>query len=123
MNAAVSKERGKEKKCVLHDVYAYCSQEEDGCFLGNASVVSEIIMHDTGDVDFVHVDADVITLPLQKVGKSREITSKKKEYAVFFGVVRPMEQEDCCVYAVNEVLPQNSGRLLVTQQCSLARRS
>lgn len=29
-----------------------------------------------------------------------------------FWAVRPMEQVDCCVYAVSAALPQNSGRLL-----------
>lgn len=66
------------------------------------------IMRDTGDVS---VDADVITLPLKNVGKSREIT-QKKEYAVQFWAVRPLEKVDCCVYTVSEALPQNPGRLL-----------
>lgn len=66
------------------------------------------IMHDIGDVN---VDADVITLPLKKAGRSREITPKK-EYAVQFWAVRPLEQVDCCVFTVSEALPQNLGRLL-----------
>lgn len=46
--------------------------------------MSETTTCDTGDVvlELVNIDADVITLPPKKVGKSREITLKKKEYAV-----------------------------------------
>lgn len=118
--------RGKKDVILCVCVCVCCNQDQDECLLGECLyVMSESIMHDTGYIvlNLVNVDAEIITLPPKKVWKNREITPKKKEHAIQFWAVIPMEQVDCCVYTVREALPQNSGRLLGEPQYSLAERS
>lgn len=69
MSVAACKEREREKKDVILDVCACCSQDQDGCVLGEClSMMSETVMCNTDVVlDLVNVDADVITIPPKKV--------------------------------------------------------